>query len=286
MNYFSGGNAYPVADPETLPGPEVRARRVAQDMEGIFGTARPVLNRTASANARTTAPIASRAPDGRATRSGSNGTSVLTGLAIAGVLAVSIILALNRTPDPASTPVTKVPQRPVTRVAEAPRIPTVLAPQVVPAEPRRMAGDHVATPPAKANAPLQPSRTAYHPKDMPRRSPAVRVVRTRKPTQHLVTTFEASTPAAQAAVPCDRLFGLDLARCMRPQVLDADQRLRDAYQDAVQAGVDRRVLVTYRRQWSKLRGRANSDPRGVTTGYRQIARQLDVARTGQPAGNR
>jgi uncharacterized protein len=72
---------------------------------------------------------------------------------------------------------------------------------------------------------------------------------------------------------------------MRPQVLDADQQLRSAYQDAIRAGVDRHVLATYRRQWSKLRSRANSDPRGLTSGYRQMAQQLDAARTGRLAGN-
>jgi uncharacterized protein len=70
---------------------------------------------------------------------------------------------------------------------------------------------------------------------------------------------------------------------MRPQVVDADLQLRSAYNDAVRAGVDRRVLVAYRRQWSKLRNKANSDPHSVVVGYRQIAQQLDAARNGRLA---
>jgi uncharacterized protein len=67
---------------------------------------------------------------------------------------------------------------------------------------------------------------------------------------------------------------------MRPQLLDADRRLRDAYYDAIRAGVNRRLLVIYQRQWSSLRSHANSDPRRVTARYRQMAEQLDFARTG------
>lgn len=78
--------------------------------------------------------------------------------------------------------------------------------------------------------------------------------------------------------------GLDLARCMRPQILDADRRLRTAYHEAVRSGVDRRVLGAYRREWKKLRRRANSDPRGVEVGYRQMARELDSTRDVKRAG--
>jgi hypothetical protein len=88
----------------------------------------------------------------------------------------------------------------------------------------------------------------------------------------------------QGGVACDRLGGMDLARCMRPQVVDADQQLRSAYQDAVRAGVDRHMLANYRRKWSKLRNQANSNPRGLVVGYHQITQQLDAARTGNLVG--
>jgi hypothetical protein len=102
-------------------------------------------------------------------------------------------------------------------------------------------------------------------------------------TQHVVTRWVTRVPGDHAGQACDRLGGADLAKCMRPQILNVDRLLRAAYHDAARAGVDRRVLATYRRQWSSLRSRANSDPRHVELGYRRMARQLDAARTSRHA---
>ena len=112
---------------------------------------------------------------------------------------------------------------------------------------------------------------------------------TRKPkhksAQHQVEEAASKVPSPPVET-CDGMEGMDLARCMRPQVLDADLQLRNAYNEAVKAGVKRRVLVTHRRQWSKLRKRANSDPRGVLVGFRDIAQQLDAARiSSHPGGS-
>jgi hypothetical protein len=62
---------------------------------------------------------------------------------------------------------------------------------------------------------------------------------------------------------------------MRPEILTADRQLRSAYNDAVRAGVDPRVLGAYRRQWWRMRGEAIDDPRGVAAGYHQMANDLD-----------
>jgi hypothetical protein len=97
-------------------------------------------------------------------------------------------------------------------------------------------------------------------------------------TQRLVMRPSARVVPSRTGRSCDRLGALALARCMRPQILDVDRQLRDAYEDAVRAGVDRRVLTAYRRQWSRLRDRAISDPRSVAVGYRRMAQQLDSAR--------
>lgn len=111
---------------------------------------------------------------------------------------------------------------------------------------------------------------------------------TRKPKQKSVQ-HQVEEPAPKAPTPpvetCDGMEGMDLARCMRPQILDADLQLRNAYNDAVKAGVKRRELVTHRRQWSKLRKRANSDPRGVLVGFREITQQLDAARISSHPGD-
>lgn len=102
--------------------------------------------------------------------------------------------------------------------------------------------------------------------------------------KHKFAQDEAVEPALKAvSLPeetCEGMEGMDLARCMRPHILDADLQLRTAYDDAARAGVKRRELVAHRRQWSKLRKRANSDPRRVLAGFREIAQQLDVARAG------
>lgn len=100
-----------------------------------------------------------------------------------------------------------------------------------------------------------------------------------KPTQAQVVESAPKAPGPPVET-CEGMEGMDLARCMRPQILEADQQLRTAYDDAFRAGVKRRELLTYRRQWSKLRKRANSDPRSVLVGFREIAQQLDAARTG------
>jgi hypothetical protein len=98
--------------------------------------------------------------------------------------------------------------------------------------------------------------------------------------ERLAVTAAANAPVSQARNSCDRLERRDLAWCMRPQLLDADRQLRDAYHQASQTGVDRRVLSSYRRQWSKFRRQANSDPRRVTAGFREMAQRLDAERTG------
>lgn len=111
---------------------------------------------------------------------------------------------------------------------------------------------------------------------------------TRKPkhaaTPHEVGELAPKTPDPPAET-CDGMGGMDLARCIRPQILDADLQLRTAYNNAARAGVKRRELVAYRRQWAKLRKRANSDPRSVLVGFREIAQQLDAAHAGSDLGD-
>ena len=54
----------------------------------------------------------------------------------------------------------------------------------------------------------------------------------------------------------------------------ADDRLRDAYQAAVRAGVDRNTLVDVRGDWKRLRGRANRDPQALIRGYALLTQEL------------
>jgi hypothetical protein len=62
---------------------------------------------------------------------------------------------------------------------------------------------------------------------------------------------------------------------LEPEILAGDQQLRHAYDNAVRSGVASRVLVAYRRQWSRMRSRAMYDPRNVAAGYRQLAEKLN-----------
>ena len=119
-------------------------------------------------------------------------------------------------------------------------------------------------------------------KSRPRLAPT-----TLKPQRALAPDQVAESAPKAVGPPvetCDGMEGEDLARCMRPQILDADMQLRTAYDDAAKAGVKRRELVTYRRQWSRLRKRANSHPHTVLAGFREITEKLEVARSNsQPA---
>lgn len=73
--------------------------------------------------------------------------------------------------------------------------------------------------------------------------------------------------ARKAPVPC----------CSYAQMAAADRRLRRAYSGAVRAGAPRLLLVSYRDQWETLRRKGARDPRGLVTGYRRLASDLDRA---------
>jgi hypothetical protein len=76
--------------------------------------------------------------------------------------------------------------------------------------------------------------------------------------------------------------GATSAWCLRGAVLQADDRLRDAYESAVSAGVDRETLVGIRSDWKRLRGRAKKDPQALIRGYALLTQELraEVRRVG------
>jgi len=61
---------------------------------------------------------------------------------------------------------------------------------------------------------------------------------------------------------------------MRPEIRDADRKLRNAYYDAVRSGVDPRVLAAYRREWSRIQVEEIYDPQRAAASYRQMAEDL------------
>jgi len=64
------------------------------------------------------------------------------------------------------------------------------------------------------------------------------------------------------------------AWCLHGSIMAADDRLRDAYQAAVRAGVDRHTLIDVRSDWKRLRGRANRDPQALIRGYALLTQEL------------
>ena len=54
----------------------------------------------------------------------------------------------------------------------------------------------------------------------------------------------------------------------------ADQRLRRAYHAAVEAGLPRRVLLSYRQDWADARKRATSNPGKLVARYHRLADEL------------
>jgi hypothetical protein len=136
---------------------------------------------------------------------------------------------------------------------------------------RPMTAENQDATPAAVKFPSGPKWAAHEPK--------------LRPTQRLAVKSVLRAHRSRGTMSCNRMGGLDLARCMRPKILHADRQLRNAYYHAVRSGVDRRTLVAYRDQWSTLRRRANSDPRSVTVGFRRLAHQLEVTRTGRRAGD-
>ena len=77
-------------------------------------------------------------------------------------------------------------------------------------------------------------------------------------------------PAPKAASPCGR-------RCSYDEVMQADVRLRRAYFRAMDAGVSRSTLVSYRDRWSSLRRYGKRQPERLVSGYAVLTRDLTRA---------
>lgn len=247
-------------------GPETGASHVPQDMEGIFGAAKPFPQVETPPKSRAIAPIVARRSDRRARRSAIGRTLARSGVVIAAALAVSIVLAPHGLSSFSSRQIAK-PVSPLA-LADVDDVQARVPPQAGPAVPEGMASAHAAD-------------TSKALESRPRRSP-VTYNRRQTATQRLA--LRPDVRRSHVGTPCNRLGRRNFAWCMRPQLLEADRHLRSAYYYAARAGVDRRVLVAYRREWSRLRSRANSNPRLVTVGYRQMARQLGTARPGRRVG--
>lgn len=74
--------------------------------------------------------------------------------------------------------------------------------------------------------------------------------------------------------------GLSEQHCLFEDVLEADARLRTAYDRADRAGVPTETLTAINRSWRRARRYAEADPRGTIRRYEQLADALDDERDG------
>jgi hypothetical protein len=156
---------------------------------------------------------------------------------------------------------------------------TPLTRRTVPEPPARSTSPRPAPPPVATALPAaQPAIMPSVPRPAPRRVAAPthqRVAAASAPTRTRTPVRAPSptpTPAPSRGDRCPR--NATEAWCLHGTITNADNDLRDAYQDAVRAGVDRDLLVDVRGDWQHLRGRANRDPHALIRGYAALARQL------------
>ena len=74
---------------------------------------------------------------------------------------------------------------------------------------------------------------------------------------------------------CDLQTSAMPAACVFSTLMNADRRLRDAYDTAIEAGVSAPVLAAYSREWDGLRRRATRDPDLVIGNYQAMADELE-----------
>lgn len=235
--------------------------RVSSDMEEIFGAVSPKSGSVPLARSRSIVPIVPRLSAGgqRPVRR----PWLMSGVVLGAAFAAAIVMVRhNSASSPAKAPAPVVQTE--TLASQGYRLPTLVQPVAVPPVPQAA--------PIKLASGVSP-RDAVH-----TRPSASRDLSKRKAVRRIASKPINPAPRARRREPCDGIGRAELARCMRPQLVQADSQLRDAYYDAVHAGVDRGLLVAYRNRWAKLRDRALTDPRQVTARYRQMAQELDSAR--------
>jgi hypothetical protein len=147
--------------------------------------------------------------------------------------------------------------------------PTANSVAVQPAPPHR------AVPTVKPKA--APARASHQPKLIPAEAPHHdKVTTTPAALKPKVAPDRAQQQTASPSCPRSATE----AWCLQGTVVTADTELRDAYDKAVQAGVDRRALVDIRNDWKRLRKRANKDPRALIRGYAALTQELRTATHG------
>jgi len=113
-------------------------------------------------------------------------------------------------------------------------------------------------PPTRAATPEAPVRARLH-----------KVVARPPPARRRETAEAPSAEVCQGA------------QCRASSVMAADERLRRAFDSAVDAGVSQNVLVDYHDQWDELRRQAPQEPGAVAARYNQLAGELNSMAAGR-----
>ena len=215
--------------------------RVAADMDKIFSPLpRPAALEPSVAATDRTADRARR-------RSRRRRTTLFLGLPLLGLflLLVAVGLVRPRGKVESSAPILRPSANAVRDVAE-PTSPVIIPP---------------------AHPPVA-HRLASQPKHSERIEKQKRKTLQTQPGQEEKPISPEPTPAQCAA------GGGSEAWCLRADTAAADERLRDAYETAVRAHVDRRTLVGINKKWVRLRKRALKDPAGMISGYAALTEEL------------
>ena len=246
--------------------------RVLRDMEDIFGKPSGTRPKTAATGPHPIGPVVG--PRNRRTpRTISPPMLLLGGLVMGGSLAWLVLSPPTPTAQPVARQVERsyeLPPLPPRRVEPAPITPLPVASPLPPAPAAETAAYAPAGVGAGTRTGATRSRSVVAAANPGRAIGAQRRIARRR-------------PAANSEEPCGDRGGLARARCMRPEILAADRRLRDAYGDAVRAGVDRRVLVSLRNRWARVSDKAVSDPDYVADNFQRMAQRLDAERAAAAA---
>lgn len=98
-----------------------------------------------------------------------------------------------------------------------------------------------------------------------------------KPTAFKVTGQKSvsQSKSGRTGINCAQLALSDQAWCLRPAVLAADKRLRVAYDAALNAGADPRLIARSQRQWRRVRRQTDDAPQFVIDEYNALAGELE-----------
>lgn len=103
------------------------------------------------------------------------------------------------------------------------------------------------------------------------------VARNRPETMRPAPVPNSARRGEDEGVTCTDADDAGYAACSREDVLAADRDLRQAYDRAIDAGVDRGRLVSIRNRWARLRADESDRPDELLAGYADLADRLDRA---------